>query len=163
MFQQLIHTCLKPKKAKVDIVLFDIDLFYSYIRQCGNIIDTWYFQNVFTEDYWKYLGSFKYYSTNRLNQLHQGILCILLFKYFHHIQQLSVLGEREIVSIQNAVRRLHCLTPLTYKLQAIVLKSISSIEQANGKANENEILSSISWTIKHIILTNGRNKNINQR
>ncbi len=154
MFQQLVNNYIQPKKDKVSDILFDIELFYCYLQQYGQIIENWYFQNVFRTNYWGYLENYRWLTTKQQNFLHQGILSILLFKCYQHLENTSKINESDIGRIKYSVNSFHPNTLLSKRLKTIVEKAITMVENGTCDNSENELLESITWTLKNIVLKN---------
>lgn len=158
MFQQLINNYSRSKREKVTDILFDIELFYGYLQQYGQIIEIWYFQNVFTTKYWEYLDYYSWLSPQKQTKLHQGILSLLLFKCYQHLENTAKMDDDVIRDILYSINRFHTSSLTSMRLKSMVKKAISIVLNNSSNYSENELLESITWTLKNIVLTNNIEK-----
>ncbi len=164
MFQQLRNNHNRSKRDKVTDILYDIDLFYTYLQLYGQTFEIWYFQNVFTARYWEYLGNFNWLNPQKQAFLHQGILSLILFKCYLHLENTSTMDKVVIREISHSINKFHINNSTNSRLLTMVKKAIVFVKDDMGNELENEILESMAWTLKNIILLhNTTNNEINQR
>ena len=158
MFQQLINSIIKPSRSQIADIMFDIDLFFNYLNQYGQIIDVWYFQNVFTSNYWEYLGNYNWLSQKKQDFIHQGIMSIVLTMCYQHMEQTRKISSSNQDSILRSLEHFRSDNVKSKKLRNIVISSMNLIKEQNtenySEETKSEIYNSILWTIKNIILIN---------
>jgi len=140
----------------VSDILVDIELFYSYIRQNGQITDEWYLSNMFTYNYWSYFQANNWLSPERENFLHQGILNFILFMSYQYLDNKG--NHIEKIS-QKAFKSIYIYTPQdkkTEELKSMVINTLIMVEKKKRGdfdiANNSEIFKSITWTLQNTIL-----------
>jgi hypothetical protein len=157
MFQLLLNNFRRSEKEKVKDVLFDIELFFNYLERYGQIIDEWYFHNVFSANYWKFLKHYGWLDNSRQEFLHQGVLSMILFQCHQHLEGISMLTNGRIISMKSSMDQFKTTSPTTNKLHVIVQDAITLIKNNNSdehslKRSKTEIYSSVLWALKNVIL-----------
>jgi hypothetical protein len=163
MLQQLKNIYRKPSVKKVSGVLQDIDLFYNYLYESGHGIDTWYFENVFKENYHLYLQNFRFLDTNTEQYLHQGVMCIILFKCYQITNNDSWPSMNELDKISDSLSNIKSADTITKGVKIRLEKAISLSKQKTRSMNDDEWLRSISWIVKNVVMKNINDKILNQR
>jgi len=162
MFQQLINNYFRPNKSKITDVLFDIELFFNYMQQYQQYDDVWYFQNVFSSSYWNYLGRYSWLSTEQQNYLNQGILCIILFRCYQHIEGSNRFRDNEILEIKSSILKYNIEDIPSIEMKNIVITAIRSLENMDTSICDCEVIKSISRTLRSTVVMNSI-KEINQK
>ena len=85
MFQQLIHAIFKNDRKKISTVITDIETFYVYMQKTRQLSEGLYLKNLFSDNYWYYLHSYRWLNYERENYLHQGILNFILFHCYQYL------------------------------------------------------------------------------
>ena len=148
---------------RLNEVMYDIDLFYSYLEKNNAKIDEWYFRNVFTSNYYYFLKNFSYLNNEEQNYLHRGVLTLMLFKSFSKIQSGNY--DQTNDNYKNTEAKLvkfSTTNPLTEKLRKLTLGAIKLIEKSKNKKIESnvnkELIRSVTWALHNIVLTNEPSK-----
>ncbi len=156
MIQHYIYGFLGLNKKKVSGIFLDIELFYNYIQQNGQIFDEWYFNNIFDIKYWNYLNNYKWLSNKETDMLHQGILNLILFLCYQNLEDNNSTIHKHLSEIQKSLIRFSSKSPKTQKLYHLVEKAIKLVENKKDDGYNieinTEIYKSITWTLKNIIL-----------
>ncbi len=157
MFHRVINNIFKIKRKEISEVIYDIDLFYNYLRQNKYVVDEWYFNNVLTIDYRRYLKNFNWMKQDELSYLHQGVLNLILFKlYFLCEKPDSVLYPSR--SLARALNNFESINPKTNKLLNLAKKTLIILEQKQENNTDTpfnpEIYESIKWTTQNILESN---------
>ena len=137
-------------------ILNDIELFYNYIRQNGQITDEWYLSNTFKHNYWSYFHSISWLSSERENYLHQGILNFILFMSYQYLDSkgdhIKSISQKAFRLIYNFISK----DKKTEQLRSIVIRTLIMVEKKKrgsfNIANNSEIFKSITWTLQNTIL-----------
>ena len=164
MIRQFLNITFQIDKSKVDDVLNDINLFYSSLQQYDGAFDDWYFKNVFTAPYWRYLKHYRWLSTKEQNYLHRGVLSFILFMSYQSLKEESDIVEVNLKEILKSLEMFTSSNHKTSKLKGLAQNSIKIVNQKiKGNANNsNKIINSIKWTLTNIIINN-KEENVNQR
>jgi len=155
MFQRLSINTPCFKRTNVTKTIYDIDLFYSYLRQNTINIDEWYFDNIFSLEYHNYLHNYNWLHQRELDYLHQGILNLILFKHYRINEQTNTLDTKyNLKKVSRAIAKLKTSSPITYKLQTMVLNALKSVgkNKNDDVINDIDVLKSIKWSLQNIIL-----------
>jgi len=156
MFQRLLSNTIHFKRKEISNVIEDINLFYSYLRQNNLDINDWYFDNIFTLKYHNYLHNYSWLNKRELDYLQQGILNLILFKYYRGIGETSTSVNKNVLrKVTRVIAKHNPPNPITQKLQTLVLNALKSGvgNHNNYIINDNDILKSINWSLQNIILT----------
>lgn len=163
MFQSIRNMFFHTNQKRLNEVMYDIDLFYSYLEKNNANVDEWYFRNVFTIDYCYFLKNFSHLNNEEQNYLHRGVLTLILFKSFSKIQGGNYFQTQD--SCKDAELKLSKFSttdPLTDKLCKLTLGAIKIIEKSEKKkieSNENkELIRSVTWALHNIVLINEPSK-----
>ncbi len=157
MLQRIVNNILYYSRSEVQEVIYDIGLFYEYLRQNEKLIDQWHFKNVFSAQYWRYLRHYNWLKPEEINYVHQGILNLILFKTYLNLgdeRQINTIASGKIIK---AVNKLESSNALTIKLENKVVNALRLVaNNRNTLLNDekrSEIYKSVNWALKHIILS----------
>jgi len=138
-------------------VIYDIDLFYEYLRQNEKLIDQWYFNNVFSAEYWRYLRNYNWLKPDDLNYIHQGILNMILFKIYSNLEGKEPENKISSKKIIKAINKLETNNMLTVKLGNEVANALSLVGNNKKRLENNDkrskMYKSINWALRNIILS----------
>ncbi|MCF6171236.1 MAG: hypothetical protein L3J66_09695 [Bacteroidales bacterium] len=158
MLAKLKQTVFRNNKKKVSEIMNDIHLFYQYIDENGQLIDYWYFDHVFTANYWNYLRNYKWLSSHEQDFLHRGILSMLLFMGYLYLDGKADPFIGHLSEIKSAVANFHSHKAQNKKLSGMVNNALDLAEKKQGghfnSETHTDIFKSISWTLKSIVLAN---------
>ena len=156
MFRQFVYKLSQPNKNKVYSVIRDIDYFFAYIKQNGEIND-WQFRQIFPAKYWNYINYFSWLTAVEQNYLITGCLSITLFIAHSYLENNGNLIPENYSDIEKA---LNSFTPKTstherlyYMVKEALIFTWKKMNNIETKEHKNNIYQSIGWTLNNIILT----------
>ena len=163
MFQVIRNMLFHTTHKRLNEVMYDIDLFYSYLEKNNANVDEWYFRNVFTLNYCYFLKNFSYLKNEEQNYLHRGVLTLMLFKSFSKIQSGNYFQAKEnYKNTEVKLVKFSTTDPLTEKLRKLTLGATKLLKKTKNKkidSNENkELIRSVTWALHNIVLINEPSK-----
>jgi len=169
MLQQLLHTIFKNDRKRILTVITDIETFYVYMQKTSQLSNGLCLKNLFSNNYWYYLHTYRWLSYERENYLHQGILNFILF---HCYQYLDNKEDQINKSTHKILSSLYSFSPQdekTKKLQSMVIEALIMVrrkKQGNFNIENNSIIYKyITWTLQNTKLNTDseitENKHIN--
>ncbi len=158
MSYQIIYHVFKINKAKVSLVLSDIEYFNVYVIKNGTLTDSLYFKNVLNHKHWRHLRKFSWLNNEQQKFLENGILSILLFMAYMILENQISINKSQIKSINRHLLLYVPVNKQSKKLHHFTINAYMKIIKGNA-TNNNEIMRYLSWTLDNIILKSKENVN----
>jgi hypothetical protein len=169
MLHQLFNKLLFPERHKIYLIINDIDHFYECIKKNGEITGQGLFKNNYCTDYWNYLNYYNWLAPDRQDLLITGILNIILFLAHYYLESDGAILPGYYQAINSSLDRFSPGTEKHERLYYMVKEALiivwKKMNDFTYDRKRNNVYQSISWTLKHTILTRTPNeiKIINQR
>jgi len=144
-------------KLIISDIIIDIELFFDFVKQNEQTIDSWNFEKVFTIQYWNYLQNYYWLQNDKQDRLHQGILSMFLFLSLLYLNNSCFIIITYLNPISKSLETYSSTNNNSIKLHKMLSKTLVLVKEKKNNVSKpdsnQKIYKSITWMLKYIILT----------